>query len=77
MGFTTTGAVGTAAAIAGLASPCLVSPAGVTGGLATTGPAGGLAAIAGDGGGCTIAGACRGSGTILRGAGLAASTEAA
>ena len=66
-GFTTRG---DAAAVAGFAST-----GGATGGLATTGPVGALAAIAGTcgGGGIITAGACRGCGTILRGAGLAAS----
>ncbi len=69
-GFTATGIPGTAAAIAGFASV-----GGTADGLATTGPAGGLAAIAGAGGVWgTMAGAGRGRGTILRGAGFAAST---
>ena len=72
-GFTTTEATDGADAIAGLASI-----AGATGGFATIGPAGGLAAIAGacGGGGAMTADAWRGCGTILRGAGRAASTGA-
>jgi hypothetical protein len=72
-GFATTGAAGGAAAIAGLAST-----GGPTGGFATTGPVGGFAAIAGVccGGGAITAEACRGCGTILRGAGRAGSTGA-
>ena len=62
-GFATTGATGACDAIAGRGGAAATAPAG---GLATTGPAGGRAAIAG---GAMICGACRGWGTIRRGAG--------
>ena len=76
-GLATTGPAGGAAAMAGRGSAggAVAAP---TGGLATTGPAGGLAAIAGVCGGLlTMGAACRGCGTILRGAGFAASGSAA